>query len=110
MRLVVHVEPIAACCRRLIDNRSHQTCPDPTALAVRVNGRIEQEGVRAAIPAGMNEADEPLIDERTDPGQAVTLKPLSPGCDTRQQITGRSGVQGGKLLVDDGELDLKVDC
>lgn len=67
MRLVVHVEPIAARCSRLIDYRSHQPCPDPTALPIRVNGRVQQEGVRAAIPAGINETDELLIDEMRPP-------------------------------------------
>jgi len=108
--LVVHVKPIAACCSRLIDYCSHQPCPDPTALPIRVNGSVEQEGVRAAIPACMNETDELLIDKCADPGQAVTLQPQRPRYDARQPVTERSGVQRGELLVDDRELDLQVDC
>jgi len=72
----------------------HRTGGDPAVPAgeVAAAGCVEQEGVCAAIPAGMNKTDELLIDKCSNPGQAVTLQPLSPRFDARQRITERSGM------------------
>ena len=45
MRLVVDMEPIAACRSRLVDYRPHQPCPEATTLPIRFPDVLQKSSV-----------------------------------------------------------------
>jgi hypothetical protein len=51
----------------------HEGPTDAAALVRRVDDGIEQKGVRATVPAGVDEADDRVTVEGTYPGEAVQV-------------------------------------
>ena len=84
VRLVVHVEPFAARSPCLLDELPHQAAPHSSPLVLGVDDSVEKERVKASVPAGVNEPDECVLVEGSNPGKAVLSQPAGPG----QNLTG----------------------
>ncbi len=78
MRLVIDVQPFAACGRGLIDQGPDQRLTDAAPPVSGVDDGVEHERVRPAVPTGVHEPDQGVAFESTDPGEAVLLETLRP--------------------------------
>lgn len=78
--LVVDVQPLAASAPGFGRCREHELTADPAPLVVGMDDGVQHEGVRAAVPANLDEPDEGASGNCADPGEAVTLQPPRPGC------------------------------
>ena len=78
-----------------------------TATKAAVDGRIEQERVRAAIGREMNETNEPVPDERRK-GSETSGKDRLKGA--RRVIGPRSCEQVIQVRIVERRIDAKVDC
>src|SRR5918998_2041525 len=105
MRLVVDVQPLAVRILHLLDQSLYQGFAEAAALVRRVDDRVEQECVLAAVPAGVDEADERFTVEGANPGETVPAQPARPRRDLAHAIAEGSGMQVGQLLVLDREAD-----
>jgi hypothetical protein len=54
-----------------------------------MDGRVEQERVRTAVPADLDEADQLVVAESTDPGERMSVQPRSPGLHLRRPFEGK---------------------
>ena len=61
----------SGCCLR--GEGLHEGAADAPSLVVGVDSRVECEGMRAAVPAGVDETDQRTAIEGADPGQAVAV-------------------------------------
>lgn len=78
VRFVVDVQPLAPGRRYFGGERLHEGGADSSSLVVRVDDGVEEERVRAAIPASVDEAHERTVLEGADPGQTVAFETLRP--------------------------------
>ena len=74
----VDVEPLAAGRSRLDDAGLDEPLPDAAAPMVRSHERVDDEGVRVAVPRHVHPSDEPTIHPSAHPSQAVRLDLASP--------------------------------
>ena len=58
MRLVVDVQPLAACRSHLLHKLSHKLLPHSLPLIFGVDGCVQEERVKASIPASMDKTDQ----------------------------------------------------
>src|SRR4029078_12239671 len=68
--VVIDVQPFGAAVARQRSRLPHEITADAASLAVRMDGRVEQEGVYAPIPGDVDEADEAVAVRRGDPAEA----------------------------------------
>lgn len=71
LRLVVHVQPLYTTASGNLRRALHQRTTDALQAPVRVNSRVEDEGVALSIPGEVHEPDKVLGRERADVGKAV---------------------------------------
>jgi len=105
VRFVVDVQPLAAGRRDLLDEEVDEGARDAAPLVGGVDDGVEEEGVKAAVPAGVHEADQRVTAEGADPGQAVPFQAYRPWLRTVPWAAERSRVQVGERVVIDGEPD-----
>lgn len=74
MGFVVDVQPLAARDDDLLDEEVDQSLCDTAPLVVGVDDSVEEEGVQAAVPAGVHESDQLFTVEGADPGEAVPFQ------------------------------------
>jgi hypothetical protein len=82
--LVVDVQPLPAAFAAELDSALDELTAEPAPLHLRVHGRIEQEGMAAAVGRDVDVADEPLsvisaqMDEADLPPGQRSLPRLAP--------------------------------
>ena len=69
--VMVDVEDRAAVMARGLGSAAHELGADPTMADVGMHARVEQEGVIAAIPGDVHEANQFVARERANPCEAV---------------------------------------
>ena len=83
-----------------------QSPPDPTPLVVGMHGGVQDEGVIAAVPGELDEADQPAAVVGTDVGQAAV--------DRRGRVGGLLAPGGlekrRRLLIGDDGVDDQDDA
>ncbi len=75
VRFVVDVQPLAAGRCDLFGEEIDQGARDAAPLTCGVDDGIEEEGVKAAVPAGMHESNQRFTAKGAHPGQAVPFQP-----------------------------------
>lgn len=75
VRFVVDVQPLAAGRCDLFGEEIDQGARDAAPLTCGVDDGIEEEGVKAAVPAGMHESNQRVTAKGAHPGQAVLFQP-----------------------------------
>jgi hypothetical protein len=78
---VIDVKPLAPRLLRYHCGPSYQLLADALVLVVGVYCGVQDEGVRAPVPAHVDEPDERLVVEGADPRQTVAFEPLPPELD-----------------------------
>ncbi|GGC51180.1 hypothetical protein GCM10010974_36610 [Brevibacterium sediminis] len=78
VRLIVDMHPFAAGGFDFMNESLDQSFSDTTLLMSRINNCVEDERVHPAVPTGVDEPDQLVVGERTDPRQAVPLQARSP--------------------------------
>jgi hypothetical protein len=76
--VVVDVEPVTACTGGLFGGAADQACADTSPLTGEVDERIQDEGVNASVPAELDEAEELISFEGSDPGRTVRVQLFFP--------------------------------
>lgn len=71
VRFEVHMDPLAASVVCLLSGAVDEVFADALSLACWVDHRVQEEGVGAAVPADLNEADDLLAVERPYPRERV---------------------------------------
>jgi hypothetical protein len=105
----VDVQPFASSGADFVDCGLDETGADAVVLAVRVDRGVEEECLAAAVPADLNESHEFTSVEGADPGERVSLQPLSPRLNYGGVPAERSSVQRAELQVIDGKAGHKPD-
>lgn len=108
MRLVIDVQPFAACGRRLIDQGPDQRLTDALPPVIGVDDGVEDERVRPAVPAGVHKPDQGVTFEGTDPGQAVMLETPPPWLGSAVPTAEGASVQVGQHLIINREPDFEL--
>ena len=108
MRLVVDVQPFAACGRGLIDKSADQRLTDALPPVSGVDDGVKHERVRPAVPTGVHKPDQGVMSESTDPGQAVMLEALRPWLGSAVPIAKGASVQVGQHLIINREPDFQL--
>ena len=73
MRVEIHMQPFAAAGLCLSDRFFDQRCRETLSPHRLGNHGVEEEGVHAAIPRDIDEADQPALVAQADPTEAVAL-------------------------------------
>ena len=81
VRLVIDVQPLAACGLRFLSRSQHKPTPDPLPAKSWMDGSVEQKPMRSAVPADLDEADQLVVAKGTDPRERMPVQPRSPGLD-----------------------------
>ncbi|GIF16973.1 hypothetical protein Ate01nite_70050 [Actinoplanes teichomyceticus] len=105
----VDVQPFASSGADLVGCGVDETGADAVVLVVGVHHGVEEECVAAAVPADLNEPYEFTSVEGADPGERVSLQPLSPRPDLGGVAAERSGMQRAELQVIDWKAGHKPD-
>ena len=108
MRLVVDMQPFAACGRSLIHQCPNQRPTDAMPPVRAVDDGVEHECVRPTVPTGMHKPDQGVVFESTDPGQAVMLETLGPWLGSAVPIAEGASVQVRQHLIIDREPDSQL--
>jgi hypothetical protein len=109
MRFEVDVQPFASGSAGAVGSCADEAGADAVVLPAGVDHGVEEKGVSATIPADLDESDELLSVERTDPGERVFLQPLRPRPNLGEAGTERPGMQHAELSVIDGEARHELD-
>lgn len=88
----VHLHPLAPRLLRVPRGDADKVGADAPPLVVGADLRVDQEGVVAAVPRDVDEADErPVIHSRSDPAEAVWAYSVPPSRLWRAAVGSREG-------------------
>lgn len=103
--LEVDVEPGAAGGTGFVGSGSDQGPTYALAAVGGVDGGVENEGVGAAVPGDLDEADQLVVVEGADPGEGVAIQAGSPRLNGDLLPAEGQRVQSGQFKVVHGEAD-----
>jgi hypothetical protein len=108
VRLVVDMKPLTASPFGFGCGSEHELAAYPAPLEVGMDGGVQHEGMRSAVPADVDEPHQSAPSEGADPGQAVAFQPVRPRLDDRRRGAKSAIVQVGQGLVIDGEAHSNI--
>ncbi len=108
MWLEVHVQPGAPGAGGLERGRLNECPADSAPLMIGMHCGVEEDGMDAAVPAHVDEADQVAFLKRTDPGQAVSCQALNPRADRRAVMPKASACRRENTASSTGKRTCRV--